>query len=363
MKARHRRAPQRAPFEQAAAPVAASTSAAGATAFTFGEPTPVMNRMELLDYAELVSYNGLYEPPISWNGLAKSFRAGTHHASALYFKRNVLASTFIPHRLLSRDTFRRWALDFLMFGNGYVERQKNRLGNTLKFEAAPGKYMRRSVDMTSYAQTDGWKVVHEFDAGSVHHLIEPDVNQEVYGLPEYLGALHAAWLNESSTLFRRRYYENGSHAGFILYLTDAAQSQDDVDALRDALKSAKGPGNFRNLFYYAPNGKKDGLQLIPVSEVAAKDEFFNIKNITRDDLLAAHRVPPQLLGIVPSNTGGFGAADTAAKVFGRNEITPLQTQFLAFNEWAGDEIVRFAPYSIDPVAVSDETEGISGRAA
>jgi capsid portal protein len=97
---------------------------------------------------------------------------------------------------------------------------------------------------------------------------------------------------------------------------------------------------------YSPQGKKDGIQLIPVSEVAAKDEFFNIKNVTRDDLLAAHRVPPQLLGIVPSNTGGFGAADTAARVFARNEIQPLQTQFLAFNDWAGEEIIRFEPYAV-----------------
>ncbi|WP_322029087.1 phage portal protein [Paraburkholderia sp. J76] len=346
MKARHRRA-QLARETTPAAAVASRP--APATAFTFGDPMPVLNRAELLDYAELVQINGWYEPPVSWSGLAKSFRAGTHHASALYFKRNVLASTFIPHKLLSRDTFRRWALDFLMFGNGYLNREKSRLGGTLQFSAPPSKYVRRRVDLQSYVQTDGWKAVHEFEAGSVHHLIEPDINQEVYGLPEYLGALHAAWLNESSTLFRRRYYENGSHAGFILYVTDPAQKQEDIDELRSALKSAKGPGNFRNLFYYAPQGKKDGIQLIPVSEVAAKDEFFNIKNITRDDLLAAHRVPPQLLGIVPSNTGGFGAADTAAKVFGRNEIAPLQTQFLAFNEWAGDDIVRFAPYTIDLV--------------
>lgn len=74
-------------------------------------------------------------------------------------------------------------------------------------------------------------------------------------------------------------------------MTDAAQSQTDVDNMREALKNSKGPGNFRNLFMYAPNGKKDGIQLIPVSEVTAKDEFFNIKNVTRDDLLAAHRVP------------------------------------------------------------------------
>mgnify|MGYP006968216290 CR=1 FL=1 len=126
-----------------------------------------------------------------------------------------------------------------------------------------------------------------------------------------------------------------------------------VDDLRTAMKSSKGPGNFRNLFMYAPNGKKDGIQLLPVSEVAAKDEFWNIKNVTRDDQLAAHRVPPQLMGIIPSNTGGFGDVEKAAKVFARNEVKPLQDRLLAINEWVGEEVVRFAPYTLDgtePVA-------------
>jgi capsid portal protein len=68
--------------------------------------------------------------------------------------------------------------------------------------------------------------------------------------------------------------------------------------------------------------------------------------VTRDDLLAAHRIPPQLMGIVPSNTGGFGVADTAAEVFGANEIAPLQRRFAQLNDWIGDEIVRFNPYEI-----------------
>ncbi|MGF6765944.1 capsid portal protein [Paraburkholderia sp. GAS33] len=67
---------------------------------------------------------------------------------------------------------------------------------------------------------------------------------------------------------------------------------------------------------------------------------------TRDDLLAAHRVPPQLIGIVPSNTGGFGAANTAAEVFGANEIAPCRWRFEQINEWIGDEVVRFKPYVI-----------------
>ncbi|EEV7159182.1 TPA: phage portal protein [Escherichia coli] len=128
------------------------------------------------------------------------------------------------------------------------------------------------------------------------------------------GGIPSALLNESATLFRRKYYINGSHAGFIMYMTDAAQNQEDVNNLRNAMKSAKGPGNFRNLFMYSPNGKKDGLQIIPLSEVAAKDEFLNIKNVSRDDMMAAHRVPPQMMGIMPNNVGGFGDVEKASRV-------------------------------------------------
>jgi len=160
-------------------------------------------------------------------------------------------------------------------------------------------------------------------------------------MPEWLAALQSGLLNESATLFRRKYYNNGSHAGFILYMTDAAQKEEDIDALRNALKNAKGPGNFRNLFVYAPNGKKEGLQLIPVSEVAAKDEFGSIKNITRDDMLAGLRIPPQLMGIVPQNAGGFGSITDATEVWVQNELEPLQARLQEVNEWAGEEVVRF----------------------
>lgn len=326
---------------------AAATGKERFEAFSFGDPTPVLDGREVLDYIECWSNGRWYEPPVSMDGLAKSFRASVHHSSAIYAKRNILTSTFIPHKMLSREAFSRFALDYLTFGNGYLEKRSSRLGSTLQLQPALAKYVRRGCeDLNAYFFVRGWQDEHEFAPGSVFHLIEPDINQEVYGLPEYLSALHSAWLNESATLFRRKYYQNGSHAGFILYMTDAASDQKDVDALRQALKESKGPGNFRNLFMYAPNGKKDGIQILPVSEVAAKDEFFNIKGVTRDDVLAAHRVPPQLMGVLPNNTGGFGAIEPAAKVFARNELEPLQARFLGLNEWMGDEVMRFDKYEL-----------------
>lgn len=71
------------------------------TAFTFGEPVPVLDKRDILDYVECISNGKWYEPPVSFSGLAKSLRSAVHHSSPIYVKRNVLASTYIPHPLLS----------------------------------------------------------------------------------------------------------------------------------------------------------------------------------------------------------------------------------------------------------------------
>jgi len=191
-----------------------------------------------------------------------------------------------------------------------------------------------------------WKEAHQFEPDQVFHLIEPDINQELYGLPEYLSALNSAWLNEAATLFRRKYYQNGAHAGYILYMTDAAQSSSDIERMRQAMRDTKGIGNFRNLFMYAPNGKPDGIKILPLSEVATRDDFFNIKKASRDDLLSAHRVPPQMMGILPENSGGFGDVEKAAKVFVRNELHSLQNRISDINEWIGIDVVKFKNYDL-----------------
>lgn len=317
----------------------------GNVVFSFGEPTSVLSSREIFDYLECW-YNGRwYEPPLSQDGLARSVKASVHLDSGLRFKRNQLSRSFIPHKLMSRQVFNQWALDYLALGNGYVEKRVSVLGNAITLQAPLAKYMRVGKD-DRFFQVQGYQNEHEFEAGSIFHLREMDLHQEIYGLPEWVSALQSALLNQSATLFRRKYYENGSHAGFILYMTDPAQDQNDIDDLRTALKNSKGPGNFRNLFVYAPGGKKEGLQIIPVSEVAAKDEFNSIKEQTRDDVLAALRMYPQLMGIVPKNAGGFGSMKEAGEMYARLELEPLQEQFRQLNDWVGEEVVRFRAFEV-----------------
>ncbi|EOA5115172.1 phage portal protein [Citrobacter freundii] len=315
-------------------------------AFTFGEPSAVLDRRDILDYVECINNGKWYEPPVNFSGLAKSLRAAVHHSSPIYVKRNILASTYIPHPLLSRQDFSRLVLDYLVFGNAFLEKRLSISGKIIRLETSPAKYTRRGIEDDVYWFVSSFTHPHEFAPGSVFHLLEPDINQELYGMPEYLSALNSAWLNESATLFRRKYYQNGAHAGYIMYVTDAAQSSTDVESLRSAMRDSKGLGNFKNLFFYAPNGKPDGIKIVPLSEVATKDDFFNIKKVSAEDLMSAHRVPPQMMGIMPNNSGGFGDVAKASKVFVRNELCALQERIREINQWTGIEIVKFTHYSL-----------------
>jgi PBSX family phage portal protein len=339
--------------------VARSTAEAGAApatgqaiAFSFGDPEPVLDRRELAQHIECWRNGRYYEPPISMDGLVRSFDMAPHHASCIRLKVNLLSKYFIPSRWLDRPTFGKLALDFLTIGNGYLEQRDNLAGRPLKLDHILGRYARRGIEEGEYFFVPGWRQEHAFRPGKVFHMKEAHPSQEIYGLPEYLSALQSGLLNEAATLFRRKYYRNGSHAGYILYATGAGLANEDADKIRQALRDSKGPGNFRNLFLHAPGGKEGDVKLIPISEVAAKDEFLGIKNTTRDDMLAAHRVPPNLIAVVPANPGGFGDVSKAVQAFMEIEIEPLQSKFLELNDWLGLEAVGFRPYEPKPAAAA-----------
>lgn len=323
----------------------AASEGGGVRSFSFGDPEPVMSRRELIDHIECHHNGRYYHTPIPMGALTRAANVSPHHSSAIEYKLLQLVKDFIPHPLLDRFTFEGWARDYLVLANGYLEQIDNRLGRPMKLKRALAKYTRRGVVDGEFFYLNaghlGLQREHAFAPGSMHQLMRPGLDQEIYGVPEYLSALQSAFLNEAAVLFRRRYYLNGSHSGFIMYVSEEKLADIDADKIEEALMKTKGVGNFRNLFLHIPGGKEKGVQLIHPGEAAAKDEFLGVKGTTRDDVLAAHRVPPVLIGVMPQNAGGLGDPQKAAEVFYWAEIVPLQQRFLQLNDWMGQEVVRF----------------------
>lgn len=155
--------------------------------FTFDGLYSVTDGYDLLDSMCCADNGRYYETPIDWKGLTRAFAQSPLHQSALYFKRNVLAGCYIPHPLLSRQAFSAFALDWFVLGNAYLERRSNRLGDPLKLKHVPALNTRRGSDLDTYWFIRQWKDEYEFKAGEVCHIMNPDIHQEIYGMPEYMG--------------------------------------------------------------------------------------------------------------------------------------------------------------------------------
>lgn len=224
----------------------------------------------------------------------------------------------------------RAALDFVVFGEAYFQRLRNIIGQVLELQHLPAINMRRKVGGGFVMLQPSGQELH-FAEDEVEHVMDYDVEQDVYGVPDYLGGMHSLLLNESATLFRRRYYNNGAHAGFIFYTNDPDLTDKDEERLRAQIEGTKGVGNFRSMFVNIPGGSDKAIQIIPVGDVATKDEFERIKNITRADVIAAHRMNPALAGIMPENSAGFGDIEKIDRVYTNNEIRPIAQLFLQVN--------------------------------
>lgn len=312
----------------------------------FGDPESVLNE-SILDYAESALMDGYYEPPISLEGLAKSTRANATHGSAIYAKRNLLSAIIeiINSDIISRRDLIRFIQDYQTFGNAYLLRVKNGLGKIIGLKHLPALYMRRDEESDCYSYRTSTEEVL-YNPGSVFHWMEYDVTQEIYGLPGWFASLSSVWLNEDATLFRRKYYLNGAHSGFLLYMNNANITDAQEEEIITALNSAKGLGNFKNMFI---NGKgkdteKTKPELIPVGKIDARDEFSNIKNVSKGDILTSHRIPLELMSVVQDGFTGSSDLNKIDRIFYKNELIPAAESMIELNDWCGINVLKMKDY-------------------
>ncbi len=292
----------------------------GARAFSFGAPEQVLTQ-NIGEYLGVFASEcgRIYLPPVSRQGLAKLLRANPHHGAIAPFKRNLLLRDFLPSLGLSVQTMRCVGLDHMVFGECFLYLRENIAGQVLEMEHLPAINMRCRLD-GGYTMLLPHGEELEFDQDEVLHLKEYDVEQNIYGIPDYLGGLQSLLLNEAATLFRRRYYSNGAHAGYVFYTNDENLSEEDEENLKQQIAASKGVGNFRSMFVNIPGGSEKAIQIIPVGDFQAKDELEKVKNITRNDVIAAWRMNPALAGIIPENSAGFGDIEKIDRVYMNNEI-------------------------------------------
>ena len=192
-----------------------------------------------------------YETPISWYGLARQFGYASWHQSALFFKRNVLAGCFIPHKLLSRRRLVRSRLTGLCSAM-----------RTLRCAATA--CMGQWVFVTHWRSTPG-----AVPTSTLTGLFSPGLPITSSRLVQcvmcstrtstrdlrHAGVFRRPAVGQpahSADKFRKLYYDNGSHAGCIVYVNSAMADQESIDSLKKTLTDTRRGGAFKNVLLHAP---------------------------------------------------------------------------------------------------------------
>ncbi|WP_221800537.1 phage portal protein [Oceanobacter mangrovi] len=321
-------------------------------AFTFGDPEPIINGLEDILGVYYYDNGQYYTPPISPGGLDKLGRANAHHRRCINFKVQQAAICFKPDAsAMKLGEFIKVMRDLETFGYCFAQVVRNRFGQVLALTHLPALNMRRGRNGRFFLlRYDGLDTI-EFQPGEVVMALHYDTGQGIYGVPPWIGALHDVFLNSDATLFRRRYYKNGSHMGYILYTNSANMDKDLEEKIKTAVANSKGPGNFRSMYLNIPGGDKEAVKLIPVGDIGQKDDFEKIKNISKQDILIAHGMQPALAGMAPENTGGFGDIDKIQRFYRQNETRAHVQPFQDINDQLG-----FIAFDFDFNAGVDTTQ-------
>ncbi|AOM42225.1 phage portal protein [Xenorhabdus hominickii] len=292
---------------------------------TLGKPEPILTSMT--DYQKIWYDNDYdhYTLPIDRLALAQLTNMNGQHGGVLYARHNMIASDYLGGGL-THEQFKSAMMNFLIFGDVALLKVRNFWGDIVRLEVLPSLYLRRRKDGDFVVLQEGEPLVYSPE--EVIFIKQYDPQQQVYGLPDYIGGIHAALLNSEATIFRRRYYHNGAHTGGIIYTNDPNISDETEDEIIGKLQQSKGIGNFETMFVSIPNGDPDGIKFIPVGDISANDEFANVKSISSQDVLTAHRFPAGLAGIIPTNVGGLGDPEKARDAYRKDEVIPVQNMFM-----------------------------------
>ena len=301
--------------------------------FELGEPESVLTR-PLLDYDCIeLDYTGqYYEFPVDINGLFSIRHANPYHGSSITFKRNILSRYFAYNEVITLADFRAAAFDFQNCGNAYFKIINSMASKILKLEHLPAIKIRKMPN-GNYCYLKTYEEIIQLKENEVLHAYEYDPVQQVYGIPEWICGIQSVLLSEESTLFRRKYFKNGCHIGYILFTNDENIDAETEKRIRKSIASGKGAGNFKSMFINIPGAKETAIKLIPIGDISQKDEFVSIKNITADEIMVAHRMQPALSGLKPDNTGGFGDINKIKETYIDIEVKQMAHPFEHLNNF------------------------------
>jgi len=275
---------------------------------------------------------GYYVPPIPFERLIRLLKTNPQHGTLPTFRANVMAKYMLPNPIVSREALINVVTDDGVTGNGFFQVIRNRGRGIVRLTHLPAIRIRKTVNEHQYCYlvtdqpTDIQDRIIVLNPHEVLHAKQYDPNQNIYGIPHWIGAMQSILLGEDVRIFPRLFFKNGGTTGDILATSGLFSTEQDV--VEKAIYETKGGNRFKRILLQFPRGEIDkNIKSIPYSSNAEKIDYSKLANLCATDVLEAWRIRPELAGMVPEGAQGTGDLEKIRWLYYINEIQPLQQKY------------------------------------
>lgn len=308
---------------------------------------------------DMEGMNGLLQPFVDFDVLLDLLEANVYHKRAIKIKANILSQIdleasnlgcFMPAGESAKSFLYAFIYNLELYGNAVIE-----------YAGSASKRVFYNLPVNEF-RLNAKREIFQFMRNSdkkTHlegvHLKLFSPHSRYYGEPDYLAAILQIGINQQADLFNKAFFDNGGRPDLAIIHENARPTDEQIAAYKEFFsENFKGANNAHRTLLAYTESSDDKSSNIRFEELGKINDlsFEHLKAIARDEIAAAHGIPPRLLGIITSGQlGGGSELISQLHMFNELEIKPKIELIEGFFETIG---VRLVLKELDSTSFKDD---------
>ncbi len=305
-----------------------------------------------------VDGSGVVEPYADYDILKVLYSANLYHQRAIKLKAGLLSQVeggtlakYLPQNTNIKNFLYKMALNLEVYGSSFLEKA----GTATDFNLYNMNTHSTRVDLDHNVYQ---KVSMTYYPIEALHLKYDSILSDFYGEPDYLAIIKQIATLFKADAYNNLFFENGGKPELAFIFEDSDPSDDQIDAITSFVKKSFGgyKNAHKNLILTTGEGNGETKPKIRIEKIGEVEDlsFEKLKAVGRDEIAAAHGVPPRLLGIVEKGgLGGGGELMGQVNMFMETTINPRLELIEWFFAQNGIEL-ELARFNIDSLTSSED---------
>ena len=261
---------------------------------------------------DYITSHGYIEPFVNFKLLRAFYYYNVYHQRSIKLKASLLSQVletnldkYLPPKEYTKEFLLAFATDLELYGNSFLEKAGTPnnfyLYNILGFQGR----INRNKEVYQLNNSNQCSKLEGY------HLKYYSPMSKYYGEPDYLTQLISIKTTKQADQYNSSFFDNGAKPGMIVSFENAAPSEEQKAAAKSFFgNNFKGVNNAHKsmLFWTGKNKEGESPAKINFERLDQVEDMSweGLKKINRDEIIAAHGVPPRLVGVVSAGQLGGG---------------------------------------------------------